>query len=384
MNNRRVIVAVVTIVAVSAAILVSQQRAPQTSRQTDTLFPELAAHINDISELVVRDAENALTVRRGADGWGIVEADEYPALTDKIKQTVLAVSDLQVIAEKTDNPELYKRLGVEDPDSKGATSQLLTLSGNGEQLAELIVGKTRRSKSAAAAPGLYVRIPEQAPTLLVQGRLAVSADLAQWIKRDIVNIEADRVSAVHLRPLAGEEAVLKRAEAADELTLQNLPEGREQAADYLISRMATVLENVYVDGVKKEENINFSRPDAELSVTTFDGLTASIEVVSSEQQTYARFSFVADATHAAAGPAPQEPSVEGDAAEGNATEAGATLPETEAEEQPPRTPEQEAEALNSLVQGWAYQLSSSKAELYNQTLSELVRDPASEDAEAAE
>ena len=381
MNNRRVIVAVVTVIAVSAAILVSQQRAPQTSRETQTLFPELAARVNDISELVVRDAENALTVRRGADSWGIVEADEYPALTDKVKQTALAVSDLQVIAEKTDNPELYERLGVEDPDSKGATSHLLTLNGNGEQLAQLIVGKSRRSKSAAAAPGLYVRIPEQAPTLLVQGRLSVSADLAQWIKRDIINIEGDRVRAIHLRPAQGTEAVLKREQSADELTLQDIPEGKEQASGYLSSRMATVLENVYVDGVRKQENIDYSSPDAVLSVTTFDGLTAHIEVVSSGEHSYARFSFAVDASHATGEPAMYETATGIDTAEEDATETEA---ETEADEQTGLTPEQEAEALNALVQGWAYQLSSSKAELYGQTLSDLVRDPASEDAEAAE
>ena len=111
MNNRHIIVAVLTVIVVAAAIYVSQQRAPQTSREKTALFPELAERVNDVSELVVRDGQSALTVRRVSDNWSIAEADNYPALVDKVKQTVLAASDLRVIAEKTDNPDLYKRLG---------------------------------------------------------------------------------------------------------------------------------------------------------------------------------------------------------------------------------------------------------------------------------
>ena len=365
MNNRHILVIVLTVIVVIAAVIVSQQRAPQTSRDKYALFPELAERINDVSELSVRDGHTTLTVRRVSGNWGVAESDNYPALLDKVKQTVLAVSALQVIAEKTDNPDLYKRLGVEDPHSKGATSYLLTLSGNGEPLAELVVGKNRRSKSAAGAPGLYVRIPDKQPALLVEGSLSVSADLIDWIKRDIIDIEGDRVNAVRLQPAGGTELVLKRDNSADDLTLQDIPEGKEQASEYLIGRMATMLENVYVEDVRKEGNIDFSRPVSEISVTTFDGLTAHIEVAESGDHTYAKFSFAA-----------QEAGKDSGGGATDENEAG-----TAAEEDNKLTPEQEAGSLNSLVQGWAYRLSTTKAELYSQTLSDLVQDPEPEEAE---
>ena len=361
MRARYITVVVLTVIVVIAAVLVSQQRAPQTSREKTALFPELAERINDVSELVVRDDQTALTVRRGSGNWSIVEADNYPALVDKVKQTVLAVSDLMVIAEKTDNPDRYKRLGVEDPDSKGATSHLLTLVNNGDELAKLVVGKTRRSKSAAGAPGLYVRIPDQQQALLVEGRLAVSADIIDWIKRDIIDIEGDRVNAVRLRQAGGTEALLDRENTADNLALHDIPEGKEPASEYLLGRMATMLENVYVEGVRKENSIDFSTPDTVMDITTFDGLTATIQVVKSGEHTYAGFSFATQETGKATG--------------------GESPAETDAGEEAELTPEQEAEALNSLVQGWAYRLSSSKAELYGYTLSDLVQDPVEEETE---
>lgn len=364
MSNRYIVVVILTIIVAAAAVLVSQQRAPQTSKDKTALFPELSGRINDISELAVRDGQTALTIRRMSGNWSIVEADNYPALVDKVKQTVLAVSDLMVIAGKTDNPDLYKRLGVEDPHSKGATSHLLALVNNGDELAKLVVGKTRRSKSAAGAPGLYVRIPDQQQALLVEGRLSVSADIIDWIKRDIIDIEGDRVNAVRLRPADGTEVFLDRENTADDLALHDIPEGKEPASEYLLGRMATMLENVYVEGVRKENGIDFSRPDSIIHVTTFDGLTADIEVVKSGENTFARFSFTAQEIGTVGGEATDE-----------------TSAETGAEEETELTPEQEAETLNSLVQGWAYRLSSSKVELYGHTLSHLVQDPVEEETE---
>ena len=360
MSKNYIIITVLTVVAVIAAVIVSQQRAPRTSTEKVALFPELAERINDVSELAVRDGQTTLTVRRVAGTWGVAESDNYPALLDKVKQTVLAVSDLQVIAGKTDNPDLYRRLGVEDPDGKGATSHLLTLSGNGGPLAELVVGNARRSRSAAGAPGLYVRIPDRQQALLVEGNLSVSADLIDWIKRDIINIEGDRVNAVRLRPAGGAEVFLERDESADDLALQGIPEGKEPASGYLVGRMATMLENIYVDDVRKEASIDFTRPASVIGVTTFDGLTAHIEVANSGEHTYARFSFAAQEGAEATSESPAE---------------------TDAGEDAELTPEQEAETLNNLVRGWAYRLSTTKAELYGQTLSDLVQDPVEEETE---
>ena len=58
MRARYIIVTALTLVVVIAAVIVSQQRAPQTSREKTRLFPELAEKINDVSELIIRDDSN--------------------------------------------------------------------------------------------------------------------------------------------------------------------------------------------------------------------------------------------------------------------------------------------------------------------------------------
>lgn len=410
MKRRTLVLALITLLVVVAAAVVSRQRAPQAGKEKALLFPGLAARINDIDTLSVEDGRAALTMRRRDGRWLILEADDYPALPDKVKQAVLAAADLRVIAEKTSDPARYQRLGVADPGSQGAVSHWLTLKHAEEELARLVVGDPRRSRSATAAPGLYVRVPGRAQALLATGRLNVSADVVQWIKRDVVNIAAERVRSVRLRPGANPAVHLEREAPTADLALQNIPAGKEPGAEYLINRLASILENVYVDGVRNESELDFSAPDSVVEVSAFGGLEARAEVKNSGERSYARFSFTAaPGNDAAMAVAPQPAGQEPAAAEQDATDAAmedaaaedsamatdaattdaATMEdaalatdaamEDAAEESP--TPAQEAESLNAATRGWAYRLPASKAELFAQTLDDLVRDPGKPDEE---
>lgn len=379
MGNRNLVFIAVTVVAVVAAVAISQQRAPQTRKATPLLFPDLAAKVNEVNELQIRDGVSELTARRVSGAWRVVEGDDYPALIDKVKQTVVGAADLRVVAEKTQNPDLHKRLGVEDPESKGAESHLLTLKSDGEELASFIMGKARRSQSPSHSPGFYARLPGQPQALLVEGSLEISADVAEWIKRDIVDIEGVEVSDIRISHREGPEVILKRATPEDDLALQNIPAGKEQESEYAIVRLAGLMANIYVNGVKRADRFASVAPDANIEVKTFDGLLATAQVYGEDGKTYAQFSF------AAAPEAAVAEAVEADDSGTEASDEGAEAGETEAGEESievgdedaeeAMTPAEKAQALNALTAGWAYQLSESKAELFTKPQSELVRDP---------
>ena len=412
MGNRNLVFIAVTVAAVAAAVAISQQRAPQTSKETPLLFPDLAAKVNEVSELQVRDALSELTARRVSGAWRVVEGDDYPALIDKVKQTVVGAAALRVVAEKTQNPDLHKRLGVEDPEGKGAESHLLTLKSDGEELASFIMGKARRSQSPSHSPGFYARLPGQPQALLVEGSLEISTDVAEWIKRDIVDIEGVEVSDIRISHREGPEVLLKRATPEDDLAVQNIPEGKEQESEYAIVRIAGLMANIYVNGVKRADRFA-TAPVANIEVKTFDGLRAMAQVHVEDGKTYAEFSFAAapeavaevaeaevaesggegaeagdaDAEAEAgdegaeagdegteAGDEGAEAGDEGAEAGGDSAEAGDDSGEAADEEDAP-TPAEQAQALNALTAGWAYQLSESKAELFTKPQSELVRDP---------
>lgn len=397
MGNRNLVFIAVTVVAVVAAVAISQQRAPQTRKETSLLFPDLAAKVNEVSELQVRDALSELTVRRVSGTWRVAEGDDYPALVDKVKQTVVGAADLRVVAEKTQNPDLHKRLGVEDLESKGAESHLLTLKRDGEELASFIKGKARRSQSPSHSPGFYARLPDQTQALLVEGGLEISTDVAEWIERDIVDIEGVEVSDILLSHRQGPEVILKRETPEDDLVLQNIPEGKEQESEYAIVRLAGVMANIYVNGVKRADRFASAESAANIEVKTFDGLLAMAQVYVEDEKTYAQFSFAAapevaeaKADVVGAGDDDAETGKGGTGAGAEGAEAGdegvdASDDDTEAGDsgaeagdegaEDAMTPAERAQALNALTAGWAYQLSDSKAELFTKPQSDLVRDP---------
>ena len=139
-----------TIVVIIIAALFTQSRAPQTTIEKETLFPELAEKINDVTHIEIKGSEDPGVVLQKMEGgqWALQSADNYPAQFDKIKDVVVSLSQLKILATKTDNPKLYPELGVEGTEIKNTNSLLLTLRDqSGATLASLIVGKPRKSST---------------------------------------------------------------------------------------------------------------------------------------------------------------------------------------------------------------------------------------------
>ena len=59
-----------------------------------------------------------MTLIRDGDSWLVAEKGNYPANAAKISQIVRAMADLTLVEPKTQKPDLYPRLEVEDPGQR--------------------------------------------------------------------------------------------------------------------------------------------------------------------------------------------------------------------------------------------------------------------------
>jgi len=364
-RNRLVIFAFVTIAVVIAAVAVNRQRAPTTTLEKQHLFPALAEKVNDVHSLELsRHNEKLLITRRGGQ-WHIQQADGYPADFSRIRETVIAVADLLVLSEKTSNPELYERLGVEDPAREDADSVLLTLLDASEApLVSLIVGRQRRSKSPQDTPGLYVRLPGESTTLLVEGRIDASVQVKDWFDRDLFSIDGDRVKNIHIVHPDGESLRLQRVEKAGDLVLTDIPENMEMQSSVVVSRMGTLLEDVFVDDVVKAEKAADGAQTI-ATVQTFDGRVATINSATLGGTGYSRFHFSAAETPSA-----------GD--DGNGEDDAGAADDDSGEKKP--DPAAEADALNDRLSGWAYAIPAFKFELFTRRPADLLTEKSGDDA----
>ena len=349
-----VVLAIVTLLVIVAAVVATRNRSPLPAASSPLLFSELASRINDIARITINGQERQITLLRRGDAWFISEEDDYPAKLDRIREVAIGASELRLLAERTSNPELFSRLGVEDPESPGAGSTWLELQDTGgDTLAKLVVGKPRHSANRGDVPGLYVRVPGREPALLVAGNLDISTVAVDWFDRNLANIGAERIRSIEIRHGDDETLTLSRDNAGADLALQQVPAGREAQSAVILGRMTTILENFFINGARKTATVDWPAAATEVTVRTFDGLVASIAAAQVADAPMATLAFSFDA--AAAAPTETAAQAETTAAEGTADVAA------------------EAKTLNEATGGWVFRIPQFKFELLTRTHNDLTR-----------
>ncbi len=295
--QKLLLLSAVTIVIIIAAALFNQSRAPQTSVEKETLFPELTNRINDVSHIEIKSSEDPdVILQKMEDGqWALQSADNYPAQIDKVKDVVVSLSQLKILATKTDNPELYPELGVEGPEGKNTSSLLLTLSNqSGTALASLIVGKPRKTNTGNNRPNLYVRKADAKNALLVEGYLQLKSNNNAWYERNVINIPASRIQDVNIVKSNGAHLLIRKHAEGD--TDYKVIEGKTASPSVLLNKLGTFFEDINVEGVHVVDNFEFSDDVTITTFTTFNGLIITVKNVLSDGKAFAHFSFTTATT----------------------------------------------------------------------------------------
>ncbi len=286
-----------TIVVIVIAALFTQSRAPQTTIEKETLFPELAGKINDVSRIEIKSSEDSDVVLQKMEGgqWALQSADNYPAQFDKIKDVVVGLSQMKILATKTDNPKLYPELGVEGPEGDNTSSLLLTLSDqSGTTLASLIVGKPRKNNSGSNRPNLYVRKADAKNALLVEGYLQLKSNNNDWYERNVIHIPASRIQNVNIVKSTGEHLLISKLAEGD--TEFKVIEGNTASPSVLLNKLGTFFEDMHVEGVHAADNFEFPDDATITTFKTFNGLVITVKNVLSDGKAFAHFSFTTAAT----------------------------------------------------------------------------------------
>jgi hypothetical protein len=155
------ILAVVAAIVVIAAAVVQRQDRPATPNAATAprLFPGLADKLNAVVEISIKAGDKAFNFRKTAAGWELAEKNGYAAKPEEIRKAMVGLSELREGEPKTSKPDLYAKIGVQDPDGKAAepgaaAPTLITLKDDkGATIAAAIVG----SPKYGSPPGVYIR-----------------------------------------------------------------------------------------------------------------------------------------------------------------------------------------------------------------------------------
>jgi len=334
-NKKLIIFSAITIIVIVAASITAQLQAPQKIRSKDILFPDLASQINEISLIEIQGNNQLLILHKKNGIWVINNADDYPAIFEKIKETIINLSALKIISEKTDNPELYVKLGVEGPSGKNSKSHLLILKDNvNNEVTKLIVGLPRHSKSASNSPGLYVRKPDELNALLVEGSLDISDDTTDWFDQNILDVPSSHIQEIVIRHPDGDSVnIIKQHKQQTEFELLNNIDEKKSVFKIIFNRISTSLEELWAENVKTVKGFVFPEDAVVTTIKTFDGLVITIKCIMIDERPYAHFSFDSE-----------------DALSDTDSESGAS------DDTSKINTKEEAQILNNLMSEWIFEI----------------------------
>ncbi len=144
--------------------------------------------------------------------WTIPSHHDYPADgQDRLAQTAAGIMLLEKDDFRSENVADHPALGVVDPLDEGAVSLIgrgrrVTVKASGDRvLADLVIGREVPDREGS----YFVRVPGQKRVYVSQLGVDISAQFGDWIERDLLLMDRDRVDEAVLEDYTINERTLQ-------------------------------------------------------------------------------------------------------------------------------------------------------------------------------
>ncbi len=343
-------------VAILASTLLNRQ--PGIGNDTisgQLLVPGLSQSLNKITVLpiLVSGDDGGPTFEKRDSGWVIAEKNNYAADTGKIRQFLIRLGEARVIEQKTSNPELFDRLGVEDVSADAGSGALVEMAGLDQPL-EIVVGDIE----TRAGSGTYVRSAGQNQSYLIDTELVPARKPMDWLDRQLLDIPSAAVKDILVTHGDGESIHLVRI--AKWMVVWGLPEGRELKSPTASESMSTLFANLRLEDVMPADEFEAGDPDAEAIYQIDDGRVIDVAAWKTDAGHFLTLGI------AMAPEQGDEPWSEGEPEE--------TDTESLAEEPPaPRADPAAVEKSNARLENWVFEVPPAKYDLVVRQLEDMLK-----------
>lgn len=395
MNSRTLkIMAVVALVVAGAAWFKSRPSDAPSAKETQVgvdLFPQLAKKTGDVHTIKVQTKGQSFTLEKQGDAWGMTDKGGYAVNFDKVKDLVAKLAYFKIVEKKTDSPELFAKLELEDADKTDSKSTRVTLSDTaGVALADILIGKSATGGGPTIST-MYVRRPGENQTFEVSGTVYIDGAANNWLDKQVVKLERARVHKVETTQADGTKLVLSKTSPDDKnFSVHDLPAGAELKWPGVADGVAGALEYLNFDDVQPAGKVDFADPaTTSTTMQTFDGMLVTVKVLEKEGKFYGQFSARADASarvEVSKFEPPPPPSA--DAPKPTPDPAATTPPDPNAP--PPPAPQpietksvpgksaedvaKEATELDARLSKWTYVLPGYAASNFSKKMSDMLKE----------
>lgn len=353
----------VTVLTVVAALLLAPEERHGIPARGKRIFPALKERINQVSEVRVATATGAVTIARTGDAWVVKEKDGYRAAMDKVRSVVIGLAELTIVEPKTKNPEHYAKLGLQDITAERSEATQVTLKdGEDATLASVLLGNRQPSRADATRDEVYVRKSGDEQTWLALGRVRPEKAPVDWIDKQILDIDIQRVRQVRLTQADGHTLLLRKAKPSDvDFTLLGVPTKTQLRSQFSVNNIADTMAHLTLDDVLPREDASLPKQGRLTArLETFDGLRVMLTMGEQDGRHLATLSAEFDPALVQQLPSGSEEKG-GQGGEGTEQEPAAS-DDAAAKLMDPEAVQQEADKLQDQLSGWVYVLPGFRAE----------------------
>jgi hypothetical protein len=335
--------------------------------------------INDVNEVLIETKDQRITLVRGEQTWGVKENASYRADVEKVKQAIVGLADLRIHEPKTQNPELYERLGLQDTDQEGSPAKTVTVkTADNPETAKLVMGNQRPAKGNPRMSDIYVRKPGDPQTWLAIGNVPIETMPGEWMDKEVTALPTKRVRQVTVTHPKGDTLHLSKAKPEDlDFHLDAIPSGFKISSQFNVNNVVGTLVQLSLEDVKPQAEVEFlANPGVSAILETFDGLRLHVHTSKQDEQVWGKFSAEFDANLIQ--PSEAETKLEDtEKSEGAETEktdkdTDVKMPEEDSLLKKPEEVQKEVETLNQRVKDWAYALPSFRVENFSKLKKDLI------------
>ena len=261
------------------------------------LFPDLPERISTVRTLKFTERGESFHLVFDPQGqeWVIREKHNYPADNKKISEWLNVLVSSKILEPRTDRPDKHRRLHLgppDDPDSRSFGVQLL--DGEGAIVADLIIGKQRRSKGGAPQQ-FYVRRGGENESWLAVGELDPDRRPRDWIDRQLIDISHERIREIRIGHPGEAVLVINRDDPQGEFRLRDFPDRRTPNQQKMVSASYGMQKLPVNDVYLVEEMPQLDWDDStRVSFTTFDGLRIDTQAIPAGDHFYQRLAVTYD------------------------------------------------------------------------------------------
>lgn len=259
MSKRNLLIAAVVLVVLAVA---SQLMEQSDNKYVDEnigkpLMPKNL--VESFDEIVLRDPESVVHLRKDENRWVVAEKDGLPADMKQMLELVNNLTTYNVASLITTDEDRLPHFNLvyfdeekAGPDSSGSQ---LTLKKSGETIYRLMVGISRMSNPEREGmpptpDGSYIRLKDGTSVYLIKENLNLETDPNEWVEKLLFSLHKKEVESI-LFELQGERFELMREEKGKPLVLSDLAE-TEKTVEYQKNSILNELEEFKVEEIVRK------------------------------------------------------------------------------------------------------------------------------------